>query len=232
MSSPSQPPPVPPAAPKKHGCFFYGCLTSIIVAVILGVSLGGLFYYGFSKAASMAVAYTDTQAMELPKVEVDPAAYEALLNRITDFKSAMDAGKSSQLMLTANELNTLVAGGANKSEWKGRVWFEIKNGSIKCQLSMPLDAMSKVPGLGALKGRYLNGSAAVRPAMEAGALKVVFQSMEVRGKPLPAEFLQAFNQQDLMKGVCDDPEMGAFLNRLASVGVQDDKLILVGKVTR
>jgi len=61
---------------------------------------------------------------------------------------------------------------------------------------------------------------------------VTFQSLEVRGKPLPQQFLDALNQQDLMKSASDDPDIAAFLNRLASVGVQDDKLILVGKVAR
>ncbi|MFZ2643854.1 MAG: hypothetical protein WA117_22870 [Verrucomicrobiia bacterium] len=232
MSTPSQPPPIPTAAPKKHGCFFYGCLTSIILVVLLVIGGGALTYYFVSKAAGLAVAYTDTQQVQLPKVEIEPAAYEALLKRVTDFKTAMNAGKSSLLMLTGNELNALVSGDASKSEWKGRVWFEIKDGSIKCQLSMPLDAMSAVPGLGALKGRYLNGAAVVRGAMETGTLKVTFQSLEVRGKPLPQQFLDALNQQDLMKSASDDPDIAAFLNRLASVGVQDDKLILVGKVAR
>ncbi len=230
MSSPSQPPPMPPPAPKKHGCFFYGCLTSIIVAVILGVSLGGLFYYGLNKAAGLAVAYTDTQAMELPKVEVDPAVYEALLKRITDFKSAMDAGKSSQLILTGNELNMLIAGDASKSEWKGRMWFEIKGGNIKCQLSWPLDAMSAVPGFGALKGRYLNGSAVVSATMETGALFVSLQRLEVRGQSVPEEIMQGFRAENLAKNLYRDKDKAAFLSRLASVGVQDDKLILVGKV--
>ena len=232
MSLPSQPPPVPPAAPKKHGCFFYGCLTSIIVAIILVIGLGGFAYYGLSKVAGMAVAYTDIEAVQLPKVKMSAADYEALLKRVKDFKEAMDTGKSSLLMLTGDELNALVTGDASKSEWKGRVWFEIKDGSIKCQLSMPLNSMAVMPGLGALKGRYLNGSAAVLPRMEGGALKVLFQSMEVRSKPLPAQFLEAFNQQDLMKSASEDPEVAAFLSRLASVGVQDSKLILVGKVTR
>ncbi|MBI5822010.1 MAG: hypothetical protein HZA88_23810 [Verrucomicrobia bacterium] len=232
MSTPSQPPPIPTAAPKKHGCFFYGCLTSIIVVIILVIGLGGFAYYGLSKVAGMAVAYTDTEAVQLPKVKMSAADYETLLKRVKDFKMAMDTGKSSLLMLTGDELNALVTGDASKSEWKGRVWFEIKDGSVKCQLSMPLNSMAVMPGLGALKGRYLNGSAAVLPRMEGGALKVLFQSMEVRSKPLPAQFLEAFNQQDLMKSASDDPDIAAFLNRLASVGVQDNKLILVGKVAR
>jgi hypothetical protein len=232
MSTPNEPPPVQAAAPKKHGCFFYGCLTSIIIAVLALIGVGGLTYYGLSKFAGMAIAYTDTSPMPLPKVEVPPAVAEALKKRVKEFKTAMDAAKPSTLILTADELNALVAGDTSMSQWKGRVWFSIKNGSIGCQLSMPLDAMSAMPGLGQLKGRYLNGAATVKATMETGALVVTLQTLEVRGKPMPEEIMKGLRQENLAKNAGNDPEVAGFLDKLASVGVQDDKLILVGKVTR
>ncbi|MCX6900547.1 MAG: hypothetical protein NT105_17850 [Verrucomicrobia bacterium] len=231
MSTPNEPPPVQPAAPKKRGCFFYGCLTTISIVVLLVIGVGGISYYSLSKFTSLAVAYTDTSPMQLPKVEVEPAVYAALQKRVKEFKAAMDAGKSSLLMLTAEELNALVAGDA-KSQWKGRVWFTIKGGSVGCQLSMPLDSASAVPGMSKLKGRYLNGSAVVRATMETGTLFVSLQSLEVKGKPLPAEILNAIRRENLAKNAANDRDVAAFIDRLASVGVQDDKLILVGKVAR
>ncbi|MFA6561261.1 MAG: hypothetical protein WCV00_05080 [Verrucomicrobiia bacterium] len=234
MSTPNEPPPVQAAAttaaPKKRGCLFYGCLTAIIITVLSVIGVGALTYYGLSKFAGLAVAYTDTSPMQLPKIEVSRPVYEALQKRVKDFKAAMDAGKSSLLILTADELNALIAGDASKSQWKGRVWFAIKDGSVGCQLSMPLDAMSAMPGLGNLKGRYLNGSATVRATMETGTLVVTLQSLDVRGKPLPAEILNAVKRENLAKNAANDPEVAVFLDRLASVGIQDDKLILVGKV--
>jgi len=232
MSTPNEAPPVQPAASKKHGCFFYGCLTTIILVVLLVIGVGGISYYGLSKFAGLAVAYTDTSPMQLPKAEVEPAVYAALQKRVKEFKAAMDAGRSSLLMLTADELNALVAGDASKSQWKGRVWFAIKDGSVGCQLSMPLDSTSAMPGLGRLKGRYLNGSAVVRATMETGTLVVTLQSLEVKGKPLPAEILNAIRRENLAKNAANDPDVASFLDKLASVGVQDDKLILVGKVAR
>lgn len=232
MSTPNEPSSPPPAAPKKHGCVFYGCLTTVIVAVVSVVGVGVLSYYGLSKFASLAEEYTDTSPMELPKVEVEPAVYSALQKRVNDFKAAMDVGRSSLLMLTGDELNVLVAGDKSKSQWKGRVWFEIKGGNVRCRLSMPLDFMSAVPGLGKLKSRYLNGSAAMRATMETGTLMVTLQSLEVRGKPLPEQVLDALRRENLAKNAYNDPELAGFLNRLASLVVQDGTLILAGKVTR
>lgn len=229
MSTPTDLPPTPPAAPKKRGCFFYGCLVSVILGVVLVAGACLLGYYGLSKFASLAEEYTDTAPMQLPKVEVNPAAYEALQKRVKEFKAALDAGRSATLTLTAEELNMLVSGDTRPSEWKGRVWFAIKDGSLGCQLSMPLDTMSAMPGLGRLKGRYLNGAASVRATMDTGTLVVTLQSLEVRGKPLPPEVLNAMKRENLAKNAGNDPEVAAFLDKLTSVSVQDDKIVLVGK---
>lgn len=235
MSTPNEPQDTsatPAAAPKKRGCFFYGCLTSIIIAVliVIGVCVAG--YYGLSKFADLAVAYTDTAPMTLPKIEVQPAVYEALQKRVQEFKAAVDTGKPATLVLTSDELNLLVAGDKNAAQWKGRVWFEIKGSDLKGQLSMPLDFITAVPGLGKLKGRYLNGAASVQATMALGVLVVRLQSLEVKGKSLPEELMAALQRENLAKDATQNPETAAFLARLADVTVQDGKLILTGKTAK
>ena len=106
MSTPNETPATPAtpdaAEPKKRGCFFYGCLTSIIIAVLLVIGVCVAGYYGLSKFAGMAVAYTDTAPMTLPAVQVDPAVYAALKKRVEEVKEvpgiARDApGMASRL---------------------------------------------------------------------------------------------------------------------------------------
>jgi hypothetical protein len=232
MSTPNEPPPVQTAAPKKHGCFFYGCLTSIVIAVLLVVGICGVSYYGLSKFADRAVAYTDTAPMTLPTAQVDPVVYAALKKRIEEFKAAVDAGKPATLALASDELNLLVAGDKNAAQWMGRVWFEMKGSDLKGQLSMPLDFISAVPGLGKLKGRYLNGTASVQATMALGVLVVRLQSLEVKGQPLPDEVMAALQRENLAKDAAKNPEAAAFLARLADVTVQDGKLVLTGKTAK
>ncbi|MCX6907290.1 MAG: hypothetical protein NTY01_04525 [Verrucomicrobia bacterium] len=235
MSTPNEPQDTsatPAAAPKKHGCFFYGCLTSIVIAVLLVIGVCVAGYYGLSKFANLALAYTDTEPMTLPAVQVDPAVYAALQKRVQEFKTVVDAGKPATLALTADELNMLVAGDKNAAQWKGRVWFEIKGNDIKGQLSMPLDFVSSVPGLGKFKGRYLNGAASVQATMALGVLVVRLQSLEVKGKPLPDELMAALSRENLAKDATRNRETAAFLARLADLTVQDGKLILTGKAAK
>ncbi|MBI5395809.1 MAG: hypothetical protein HZA91_10970 [Verrucomicrobia bacterium] len=232
MSNPNVPPPMPPAAPKKRGCFFYGCLTAIIAGVLLAVLGGFGTYFAMKKLAGIAVDYTEATPAQLPKVEVSPSAFDALKKRMNDFKAALDASKPAALALTGDELNVLVAGEASKSPWKDRVRFAIEGSDLKCQVSMPLDDMAKVPGFGKLKGRYLNGSAAVRATMETGTLVVTLQSLEVRGKPLPSAFLQALRKENLAKEAYNDADNAKFLNRLESLKIAEGAMTLVGKSAR
>jgi hypothetical protein len=231
MSTPNVPPPMPSPS-KKHGCFFYGCLTAIIAAVLIAIIGGVGAYYAMKTLAGLAVEYTEAAPAQLPKVEVSPSEHGALQKRVSDFEAALNGGQPAALTLTGNELNALIAGDASKSAWKNRVRFAIEGGNLKCQLSMPLDDMAKVPGFGNLKGRYLNGSAAVKASMDTGVLFVTLQSLEVKGKPLPEQFLAALRKENLAKEAYNDKDSARFLNRLEGLKIQDGTLTLTGKASK
>jgi len=223
---------MPPATPKKHGCFFYGCLTAIIVTVLIAILGGVCFYFAMTRLAGLAVEYTEASPMQLPKVEASPSEQDALKRRVADFQKALDAGKPAALTLTGDELNALIASDASKSSWKDRVRFAIQGSDLKCQLSMPLDDVAKVPGFSNLKGRYLNGAAAVKASMDTGVLFVTLQSLEVKGKPLPEQFLAALRKENLAKEAYNDKDTAKLLNRLDGIKILDGALTLIGKSSK
>ena len=44
---------------KKHGCFFYGCLTALGIVVLFIAVLAGIYYYGRSTITPYVDSYTD-----------------------------------------------------------------------------------------------------------------------------------------------------------------------------
>jgi hypothetical protein len=61
--------------PKKpRGCFFYGCITGLVLLLlmVLGLLLG---VYYFKK---MVNQFTDTKPLALPVVQMSPAEIKAL----------------------------------------------------------------------------------------------------------------------------------------------------------
>ena len=61
-----------PPKPRR-GCFFYGCLTGLVLMVLLAV--GGLVAVHYAKKAISGLVnqYTDTKPMTLPTVPMAPA---------------------------------------------------------------------------------------------------------------------------------------------------------------
>ena len=53
----------------RRGCFFYGCLSSVVLLLIL---LGGLLI-GLHYVKQLVNRYTDTKPMELPTVQMSQA---------------------------------------------------------------------------------------------------------------------------------------------------------------
>src|SRR5882672_2744055 len=97
--------------PKKRGCFFYGCLTLIILGLIVGIMGFVVFRYATSKLIN---EYTDTAPASIETVEISSSQLAELQQRIADFADAIKNQKiARELELTAEEINGLIASDPN-----------------------------------------------------------------------------------------------------------------------
>src|SRR4051812_9575326 len=105
-----------PTQPKRRGCFFYGCMTVLVLALIAGIAAFFAVRYGLKKANSLIGEYTDTQAVALPTNELSTAQSTSLEKRWTTFQDALSAHSNvPPISLTGPELNALLTGAANKN---------------------------------------------------------------------------------------------------------------------
>jgi hypothetical protein len=208
-------PQIPSAnAPKKRGCFFYGCLTLVIITVLLGVAAFFTVRYALGKVNALVEQYTDTRPAVLPKVEMDPAEYEKLEQRLADFKAVLDGQKEGgPLTLTAQDLNGLIAHHPAMQQWKDRLYVTIDGDQVKGQVSVPLAEVANFPGLSRLQGRYLNGSAALKVSLEGGV-------------PLPEEVMGALRAENLAKDAAREPQAAETLQKLDRLEIQDGVVTL------
>jgi len=221
-------PQIPSAnAPKKRGCFFYGCLTLVIITVLLGVAAFFTVRYALGKVNALVEQYTDTRPAVLPKVEMDPAEYEKLEQRLADFKAVLDGQKEGgPLTLTAQDLNGLIAHHPAMQQWKDRLYVTIDGDQVKGQVSVPLAEVANFPGLSRLQGRYLNGSAALKVSLEGGLLDVRLRSLDVKGVPLPEEVMGALRAENLAKDAAREPQAAETLQKLDRLEIQDGVVTL------
>src|ERR1051326_4876922 len=170
MSDPT--PPVPPPAPnspppavaqpvpKKRGCFFYGCVTAVVLFLCMGIAAFLGVRYVLNRVAAVVEKYTEDKPMVLPRDPMSAEDYQGLQKRVGAFQDGLNARKAlPALVLTSKEINALIA---NDPGWKaldGKAYLKIEGDQIRARVSLPLaEIAGRVPGMSRLKERYLNRS--------------------------------------------------------------------------
>ncbi len=199
------------------GCFAKGC----IVLLVLGLIVAGVLGWGAYVAVQKVKEFTATSPALVPIQQATEEQFQEVQGRWQAFAAAVQSNMPGQLVLTADDINTLVA---MSPDLKGKFHIRIENGQAFTQASIPLD---NVPGF---SGRYLNGVIGLKVGIENGAVSIVPQSIEVNGKPIPDQIMQALQNKDFAdgfnQGLRDDPNMAAVLQQIKSLRIENDKLII------
>jgi hypothetical protein len=211
-----------PAAKPRRGCFFYGCISGLVLlALLLGALLVGLHY-----VRKLVYSFTDTQPMALPALQMSQTEIEKVKQRFEAFRTAVREQRPTKpLELNSDEINALIASGTGQQGLKGRFYVHLEGSQLQSEVSLPLQDL----GLKMFKGRYLNGSATFDLALHNGVPFVSAQSILVKGKPLPEMYMKEIRKENLAAGLLNDPDTVAVLKRLQEVQVQDGKLVIVPK---
>jgi hypothetical protein len=213
--------------PRQRGCFFYGCIISSVLALLVMIALGLVLYVAYRGLSRLVDQYTATVPVELPRVDASEARRQSLRSSVDEFRKALEEGKATEaLVLSADDINALIDQDEN---WKGKLYVAIERGKIKGKVSVPLEDLStglEQIGISMLRGRFLNGEVGFNVSFDNGVLVVAFDKIEVNGKPLPEELMSELRKENLAKDAYDDPKSVAVLRRLEAVEITDDKLII------
>jgi hypothetical protein len=211
-----------PPQKTRRGCLFYGCLTGIVCLVaILAAFLLGLHLF-----KKMLNEYTDSRPLPLPAVEMAPAQIEQVQQRVTAFRDAVRGGRTApSLELTSDEINAIIANDADFQGLRGKLYVTLDGDKVKGQLSFPMAQL----GLPLFHGRYLNGTGTFSVSLQNGLLRVMPQEILVKGKPLPATYMDRIRTENLATQATANPGAADALNKLQSIEIKDGKLIIVPK---
>jgi hypothetical protein len=189
---------IPPK--KKHGCFFYGCITSLVLLLVAGIVIFFSVRFALHKFQDMVQQYTQTSPMAIEKVEMAPDDLKKLNARVDAFTTAINAHSNTvPLVLTGPDINALLAENPQIKPFKDSFFIALDGDKIKAQLSLPLDQLADQPmfKMFNVKGRYLNGSGTFTASINNGSLSVFVQSLDVQGKPVPESAMANFRQQNI-----------------------------------
>lgn len=222
-----------PPETKTGRCLLLGCVGVFVTGLLLILCAGFGTYFAVQKQVEK---YTADEPADIPTVEYSDEEIETLQARLDSFQTTIkpesepdgtssetaaepesDAAPASELVLSADEINALIA--ANP-DLKGRLFVAINEGKITGEISVPVDSF--VPGS---KGRYLNGSGTFEVSLDEGILVVSLDSAEVKGKPIPESIMQGVRKQNLAKDLYKDKDTAEMIRRFKSIRIEDDKII-------
>ena len=213
-------------ARKRRGCLFWGFLMALLMLVIVGGGLALMVY-------SLVMEYTSTSPVPVPRYDLKPGEAKAVERRLADFKEPAEAGPPRQLVLTADDLNALIAASPHGDRWAGKVFVRLEGDKAYADISLPLE---EIP---LLSGRYLNGTLELKVGLEEGGagkkkdksgLKkpgpvATVVGGTANGKPLPAEVLRIFEDRNLFEKLSDEAVL-EFVKKAKKIEIKDGKLII------
>jgi hypothetical protein len=210
---------------KGHGCFFYGCLTVVIVLVVAAIGVGLAIW----KVRRVAMEYTSDKPIEIPTLTFSPAQKTAFDARIQAFEEAMKGDQPARLVLTADEINARLNSSADFQKIGGKACVKIQGDQIKAAISFPIDGLQKT-GLPLdflkLKGRYLNGEATFRVGLQSGRLLVFLDQIQAANKEIPKVVMKELRTKNLAEDAMKDPDTAAAIAKLKSIAVQNGAIII------
>lgn len=212
--------------PRQRGCFFYGCIIAIVLALLLLIAIGLFAFLAYRWVGAIVEEYTATTPRPLPAVQMPADQRKTLNERVEAFKAAlMEDRPTGPLVLSSDDLNVLIENNP-KLNLKGKVYVTIEQDKLKGQVSLPL---SDIPSFGLTRGRYLNGEAEFNIRLEDGEPFLTIRSLEVNGKRPSDEMMRSLKGQNLIKDMKLDPESAKALHRLDNIVVKDGKLIITAR---
>ena len=184
--------------PKRGtGCFGKGCLTLVVLAILLVVvGVGGSFWtvrhvYLSDKPAPIAEAPETTETSAATPGEASmatPSGKSAeVRERLDTMKQAARAHERTGMELTAADINSLIA--ANRKS-RGTASVGIDGNTLQAQFSIPLERLD-VPFRNALGlgDRYLNATVAIAAPPGTNASNLQMSNVTLNGHTISAGLL-------------------------------------------
>lgn len=223
----------PQSPPVRGVSALPGCYIFVLgAALLIGAGIWGV--YTFLRQADELKAFTDEKPSPLSTETPSPETVQALQRRLMAFAEAGEAGKAGELVLTRDDLNTLITGFPRLAEVKPlvRVRRLGPDASFTADVRFPMNAL---PG----HRRYLNGEMDGRFGThpEAG-LFISVLDVRVPGRAVPPGFVEVYQRgiipgknfgfldEMLIRNFRDDPAFAGPLKRIASLKSGENSLIV------
>jgi hypothetical protein len=202
---------VPQPQKQKRGCFFYGCLTTIIAVLLVLVVMYVVATRSLKKFGTSAPVTLGAQETSL-------AEYHTTKSRLIEFFQKAQRGEDVEpLRLSGRDLSALLQ---HDLQFKNRTAaVSIDNNQANIRGSVPLEALG-------YQGMFLSGSAKLSVGMENGAPSVRVADVSLGDQALPPALLQELKSRNLLDGLKNDDQLSRALVAIGSMQIEGDAVVI------
>jgi len=223
-------------APKERrgcGCFFSGCLISLIISIIVGAIL--LFF--ISRWIHGALEFYSSPKAEPVVIEtIAPAVRDAALAKLARIESFNDKpGESLEIDFTGPELQSIAQSVPQLARAKDHFKIDLGEDTLNAYFSFPIGDLDQWRALQlmswGLGERFINGETKFEIGVIGGKVSFQVRSVTLNGSPLPRESFGVAS--DFFTGVADSVVRKTSLStqqlveRLTAVSIRNKSLHLI-----
>lgn len=204
-----------PPAPRRFWLWF-----GVIFATLFSLAAGIVVFFVY-QTYNISKNITSPTPVELPVASPDQSKIKELGDRISSFQTAINEDKPAELVLSAQDLNTLIA---LEPDFAGKVYFDIQDDQVFLKGTLPLGT---VPGL---EGRFLNGTIAMKISLQDQKLVITPTKLVLDNPDMP-KFVQdavmdSLKKQNLAEEALKEPEFQKWLKTIKDIKVSNGKIII------
>jgi hypothetical protein len=190
------------------------------VATLFSLAIGIVAFFIY-QTYTIGKTITSTTPTEIPVEKPSQEKAEELGQRLVSFQTAITEDKPAELVLSAQDLNALIA---LDPDFAGKVFFQIQEDQVFLKGAIPLN---NVPGL---EGRFLNGTIAMNISLKNQKLVITPTKLLLDNPDMP-KFVQdiimdSLKKQNLAEEAAKDPEFQKWLQNIKDIRVAEGKIII------
>jgi len=210
------------------GCFAVGCLSAIIVLVLLLIVGGAGGWFLYSKAVN---TFTSDQPAHVAIEEPTDTQLRAAKATISRLRETATRNEKETIDFSETDLNTLIAHDPAFAKIRGKARVKIDDSIVTVEMSAPLDGIP----LPKLKGRWFNGTVRLRCSYIDNEFVFDGQSAIANGHDLDlsgsffSSFNRSFNQSfndGFRRGLEKDSQAATFWKHIKGITVEKSRLVV------
>ena len=198
-----------------------GCLILMTIIIVFGGLV--VLYTGVGMYQTKKIdEFTQDEPAEIPVAEPDSEKLGTAKGKLKQIREAVDDERSERILLSADDLNILIAEVETLKDFRGQTWIE----SIRSEGLVVRASQAMRKGIFDKGRRYLNGVFVFRPELRSKT--VAFKAVDIRPAEgtIPREFIENYAVLDFFRIDPETPGLAEVIPSVEAVYTEEDSLVV------